>query len=126
MKFGWLPLETGLADIAFVSLMVNWTRRRKRAQLLNILDTTTATPLVDDILERLSGAETAGPAVLKRARMAANAARRVVNSHAFDYLTIAAFNKNSFLHREARSFFAMLGSQQGPRASSGGSFNTKI
>jgi hypothetical protein len=102
-------------DFAFVGLMVNWIRRRNRAQILNALDTNTVTPVVDDILLRLSGAATATPARLQRARMAANAVRRVANTQAFYYLAVAAFNDNSYLNREARSFLRMITNRPDPQ-----------
>ena len=109
MKLPWLfPIETGIMDFAFVGLMVNWMRRRNRAHVLNVLDTSTATPVIDDILSRLSGVDSAAPASLQRARMAAGAVRRLANTQAFYYLAVAAFNKNSYLNREARSFLRMI------------------
>ena len=109
MKLPWLfPIETGVMDFAFVGLMVNWMRRRNQAHVLNVLDTSTATPVIDDILSRLSGVDRAAPASLQRAWMAAGAVRRVANTQAFYYLAVAAFNKNSYLNREARSFLRMI------------------
>ena len=119
-------VETGLADVAFFSFMVHWARRRKRAYILNRLDSSTATPLVDDVLLRLSGAETAMPARLRRAQMSTNAIRRVVNTQAFYYLNVAAFNGDSYLHREGRSFLRMLASRSSSRGPSGSSTDNPL
>ena len=111
-------VETGLADVAFFSFMVHWARRRKRACILNRLDASTVTPLIDDVLLRLSGAETAAPARLRRAQMSTNAIRHVANTQAFYYLNVAAFNGDSYLHREARSFLRMITNRPDPQGQS--------
>ena len=109
MKLSWLfPVETGLTDLAVLGVMVSWIRRRNRQYLLQNLDAGTATPIADDVLANLSGADNASDSSLKRARLVHGALKRFANTKAAEYLCIAAFNKDSFLNQEGRSFFRML------------------
>ena len=112
-----LGLESVVGDLAFVGTMVNWARRRNRKQILSNWETGTATPIVDDVLVRLSRADQASPSHLKQARIITNIIKRVVNTQAFYYLAVAARHPDSYLHREAKSFFQMLTCRTGKRSS---------
>ena len=106
---GWvLVVDSVLGDFAFVGAMVAWARKRNRDRMLSNWDTRTATPVVDDVLARLSRVEHATPAQLRQAQFITTAAKRIANSQAFYYLAVAARNPESYLHREMKSFLQVF------------------
>ena len=100
-KWSWL-IETGILDLAAAVLMIRWIRRRNELQVLDILPDRTAMPMLD------GGAGNLPPGKWRKAGIAVDLIRRVIGSQAFFFLTLACFDRNSFLNREMRSLWRTI------------------